>query len=100
MGADKAILLGHSTGGCIGQSLARQAPQRLAALVLSATWLRPSNYMSALFTTRRAVLQNDPAAYAATAALLAYPPAWLEANWPIYETALAHAPVSAEAGEW
>jgi len=96
-GADKAILLGHSTGGCIGQSLARQAPQRLAALVLSATWLRPSNYMSALFATRRAILQHDPVAYAATAALLAYPPAWLEANWPVYETALAHAPASAEA---
>ena len=96
-GADKATLLGHSTGGCIGQSLARQAPQRLAALVLSATWLRPSNYMSALFAMRRAILQHDPVAYAATAALLAYPPAWLEANWPVYETALAHAPASAEA---
>lgn len=95
-GADKAIFLGHSTGGCIGQSLARQAPGRLAALVLSATWLGPSNYMSALFTTRRAILQNDPAAYTATASLLAYPPAWLEANWPVYETALANAPASAE----
>lgn len=96
-GAERAILLGHSTGGCIGQSLARQAPDRLAALILSATWLRPSNYMTALFKTRRAILQIDPVAYAASASLLAYPPAWLEANWPVYETAMAHAPVSVEA---
>jgi len=95
--AERAILLGHSTGGCIGQSLARQAPDRLAALVLSATWLRPSKYMSALFTTRRAILDADPLAYAATACLLGYPPAWLEVNWPVYETAAAQAPVSAKA---
>lgn len=96
-GTERTILLGHSTGGCIGQSLARQAPDRLAALILSATWLRPSNYMRALFKTRRAILQIDPAAYAATASLLAYPPAWLEANWPVYDTAMAHAPASLEA---
>lgn len=96
-GAERTILLGHSTGGCIGQSLARQAPGRLAALVLSATWLRPSNYMTALFTTRRATLEVDPVAYAATASLLGYPPAWLEANWSVYEMAVAKAPVSAQA---
>lgn len=96
-GADKAVLLGHSTGGCIGQSLARQAPDRLAGLILSATWLRAGNYMQALFRTRRAILDKDPAAYAASASLLAYPPAWLEANWASYEAAVAKAPVSATA---
>jgi aminoacrylate hydrolase len=95
-GAERAILLGHSTGGCISQSLARQAPGRLAALVLSATWLRPSHYMTALFQTRRAILENDPVAYAATASLLGYPPAWLEVNWSVYEMAVAQAPVSAQ----
>lgn len=91
-GSKRAVLLGHSTGGCIGQSLARQAPERLDGLILSASWLKPSHYMTALFGTRRAILDENPRAYAALAALLAYPPKWLEANWEVYEAALAKAP--------
>ncbi len=93
-GAPRAVLLGHSTGGCIGQELARRSPERLDGLILSATWLRPSRYMAALFRTRLAILGSDPQAYAATATLMAYPPAWLEANWHVYESALAAAPLS------
>ncbi|AMJ63756.1 alpha/beta fold hydrolase [Bosea sp. PAMC 26642] len=96
-GAERAVLLGHSTGGCIGQSLARQAAGRLDGLILSATWLKPSRYMTGLFGTRRAILAENPQAYAATAALMAYPPAWIEANWEAYERALAQAPVTPEA---
>lgn len=96
-GAKRAVLLGHSTGGCIGQSLARQAPERLDGLILSASWLRPSHYMTALFGTRRAILDENPRAYAALAALLAYPPKWLEANWDVYEAALAKMPGSEQA---
>lgn len=94
-GVDRATLLGHSTGGCIGQSVARQAPRRLSALILSATWLGPNRYMKALFQTRRALLDHDPVAYAATASLLGYAPAWLEANWSVYEAAVAKPPASA-----
>lgn len=93
-GAGRAVLLGHSTGGCIGQSLARQAPGRLDGLILSASWLRPSRYMAGLFGTRRAILDKDPRSYAATAALLSYPPNWLEANWSVFEAALAGAPAT------
>jgi aminoacrylate hydrolase len=96
-GAERCVLLGHSTGGCIGQALARLAPERLDGLILSATWLKPSRYMTALFGTRRAILDENPHAYAATAALMTYPPAWIEANWSTYEAALAGAPVSAQA---
>lgn len=96
-GVEKAALLGHSTGGCIGQSLGRQAPQRLDGLLLSATWLKPSRYMAGLFGTRRDILDVDPASYAATATLLAYPPAWLETHWDVYEAARAKAPASPEA---
>jgi aminoacrylate hydrolase len=94
---ERAVLLGHSTGGCIGQSLARQAAHRLDGLILSATWLRPSRYMTGLFGTRRAILADNPQAYAATAALLSYPPAWIEANWATYEKALAQAPATPQA---
>jgi len=96
-GAARCVLLGHSTGGCIGQALARIAPERLDGLILSATWLKPSRYMTSLFGTRRAILDENPHAYAATAALMSYPPAWIEAHWGTYETALAGAPVTAQA---
>jgi aminoacrylate hydrolase len=93
-GTERAVLLGHSTGGCIGQALARQARERLSGLILSATWHKPSRYMAALFGTRRDILNSDPKGYAATAALMAYPPAWLEANWAIFESALSSAPAT------
>lgn len=96
-GTQRCVLLGHSTGGCIGQAFATIAPGRLESLVLSATWLRPSRYMSALFGTRQEILGAMPAAYAASAALLSYPPEWLEANWHVYESSLAKAPATPEA---
>ncbi len=91
---ERCILLGHSTGGCIGQAFARIAPERLEGLILSATWLRPSRYMSALFGARREMLEARPTAYAASAALLSHPPEWLEENWRVYEAAVAKAPVT------
>ncbi|WP_332683401.1 alpha/beta fold hydrolase [Bosea sp. (in: a-proteobacteria)] len=96
-GAERAVLVGHSTGGCIGQSLARQAPERLDGLILSGSWLKQNRYMAALFETRLAILDQHPRAYAATATLMAYPPAWLEAHWNVYEAAVATAPATPEA---
>ena len=97
LGIERTALVGHSTGGVIGQALARVAPNRLRALVLSATWLKPSRYMGALFAARRRILDLDPLAYAATGAVLGYAPAWLEANWGSYEAAIAKPPASEEA---
>lgn len=97
VGIARATVVGHSTGGAIGQALTRIALGRLAGLVLSATWLKPSRYMDALFGARRRILDLDPAAYAATGAILGYAPAWLEANWAAFETATAKPPASDEA---
>lgn len=96
-GLDRFLFVGHSTGGAIGQALARLAPERLSGLVLSATWLRPSRYMTALFEARRTILFLDPQAYAATGAILGYAPAWLERNWSTFEAATARPPSSSEA---
>jgi aminoacrylate hydrolase len=96
-GVDRATILGHSTGGCIGLSLARQAPDRFDGLIVSGSWLRQNRYMTALFETRLAILDQHPRAYAASAALMTYPPTWLEAHWSVYETAVATAPDSPEA---
>lgn len=89
-----AVMLGHSTGGCIGMSLGVQAPERISGLVLSATWARPNRHMQALFHARRSLLDHDPLSYAATACLMSYPPEWLEQNWHAYETALARAAIA------
>lgn len=96
-GIERTTILGHSTGGCIGLSLARQAPDRLNGLILSGSWLKQNRYMTSMFETRLAILDQHPRAYAATAALMAYPPAWLEAHWSVYEAAVASAPSTPEA---
>lgn len=106
-GADSAVVLGHSTGGCIAQSLAgqslasqavaSQAPKRIEGLILSGSWLKPSRYMAAYFGARRDIIASHPQAYAASSVLSAYPPAWIEVNWHVFEAALAAAPVTAQA---
>lgn len=96
-GIERATVLGHSTGGCIGLALARQAPERLDGLIISGGWLKQNRYMTALFETRLAILDQHPRAYAATAALMTYPPTWLEAHWSVYEAAVAAAPDTPEA---
>lgn len=96
-GIARAVFVGHSTGGAIGQALGRIAPDRLRGLVLSATWLKPSRYMTALFEARRRILYLDPATYAATGAVLGYAPAWLEAHWAVFEAATAKPPITEQA---
>jgi aminoacrylate hydrolase len=92
---EQCAILGHSTGGCIAQSVAAQAPGRVSGLILSATWLKPSHYMTGLFSTRRVMLEQNPEGYAAMGAILAFPPDWLEANWTHYESAVARVPATA-----
>lgn len=96
-GVEGAVVLGHSTGGCIAQSLARQAPDRVEGLILSGSWLKPSRYMTGYFGARRDILDKDPQAFAASSVLCAYPPAWIEANWHVFEAALAAAPKTPQA---
>lgn len=97
IGAKRPILVGHSTGGVIGQSVARLAPGRLGGFVPSGSWLRPSRFMMALFAARRSLLDHDPAAYSAMGAILGHEPGWLEANWGVFEAIVAKPPTSPEA---
>lgn len=93
-GARAPLLLGHSTGGVILQSMALMEPSRIAGLVLSGSWIGPNRYMRELFRSRMAVLRVAPREYAAMVAFLGYPPDWLDANWPRYEAMLAAAPLT------
>jgi aminoacrylate hydrolase len=89
MDISSTLVVGHSTGGAIVQTLAAKTPERLSGLVLSATWLKPSRYMHELFRLRRMLLEQQPAAYAAIGLFLGYPPQWIDAHWDVFDLAVA-----------
>ena len=90
-GVGRALLVGHSTGGVILQTMALQDEAPIRGLVLSGTWLKPNRYMTELFTSRKDVLRQLPRAYAAQLVFSAYPPDWLNRHWERFEAAIAGA---------
>jgi aminoacrylate hydrolase len=100
VGSKRAVLLGHSTGGVILQSMALMTQSelpsagRIAGLVLSGTWAAQNRYMAELFRSRAAILSVRPREYAAMVGFLAYTADWLNANWDKYDAMLAAAPVT------
>jgi aminoacrylate hydrolase len=94
IGVQRPLLLGHSTGGVILQSMALQRPGAFAGLILSATWARPGRYMTELFNARRSVLDAVPKAYAALTPFLGYPPDWIDRNWPQVSRMMTAAPAA------
>lgn len=74
-------LVGHSTGGAIAQRLAIDHPEAITRLVLSGSFARPCAYMRRLFEGRLEILHRlGVDAYRRHAAMLLYPPFWIEAN--------------------
>lgn len=81
LGIDAAHLVGHSTGGAIGQVIAQDHPERLRSLVLSATWAGPDPYFRRLFALRRQVLlDRGVEAYLRASVLVLAPPWWVSAH--------------------
>jgi aminoacrylate hydrolase len=81
LGIEAAHLVGHSTGGAIGQVIALEHPRRLRSLVLSATWAGPDPYFLRLFESRKGVLLSQGVdAYLRASALFMSPPAWISAH--------------------
>jgi aminoacrylate hydrolase len=81
LGIDRAHLVGHSTGGAIGQTIAQDHPERLASLVLSATWAGPDAYFRRLFAMRKEILlASGVEAYLRSSVLVLAPPEWISAN--------------------
>jgi len=84
---ERADLVGHSTGGAIGQHIALKAPERLNSLVLSASWGGPTPLFVQTFHTRRNVLINcGPLDYLMVGTLLATPTWHLGPNFKNTET--------------
>ena len=78
---ERAHLLGHSTGGAIGQTLAATQPERLKSMVLFATWPKADIYFKRLFELRRAVLTEiGPEQYTRAGTLFLYPDWWIKSN--------------------
>jgi aminoacrylate hydrolase len=79
LGLDSAHLVGHSTGGAIGQHVALTHPARLRSLTLSASWAGPTPLFTQTFATRRDVLIRAGALnYLVVGTLLAAPAHWLQ----------------------
>lgn len=56
IGIDRAHYVGHSTGGAMGQLIAAQHPDRVATLVLSASWPKSDTYFKRAFGVRKKIL--------------------------------------------
>ncbi|MEP0189934.1 MAG: alpha/beta fold hydrolase [Erythrobacter sp.] len=79
MEIERAHLVGHSTGGAIGQQIALNAPERLDKLVQSCSWAGPDTYLTELFRCRRDALINcGPLTYLTMGTYLAMPPRILQ----------------------
>jgi aminoacrylate hydrolase len=96
VGSKRAVLLGHSTGGVILQSMALKDERRIAGMVLSGTWARQNRYMRELFGSRAEILKVRPREYAAMVGFLAFTADWLDANWDKFEAMTAAAPLTPE----
>jgi len=73
-----ADLVGHSTGGAIGQTLALDHSARIGRLVLSATWTTADDYFRRMFEVRSEILRTSGAeGYVRSHALFMLPATWV-----------------------
>jgi aminoacrylate hydrolase len=77
----RPLLVGHSTGGAIGQVLAARDPQLLAGMLLYASWGKSDAHFNWCFRMRRALLEGASLEeYVHGSALFLYPPEHIRAN--------------------
>ena len=77
----RARIVGWSTGGAIGQTLAIEQPQRVERLVLCSTWTHCDPWFRRLFEARSEILRKGGSElYAAFYPLWVYPPEHVNAR--------------------
>ncbi len=78
---ERPTLIGHSTGGAIGQILAAREPELLAGMILYASWAKSDTHFNWCFRMRKALLIGSTVEeYVHGSALFLYPPDHLRAN--------------------
>jgi len=86
LGIERAHLVGHSTGGAIGQTIAVTHPERLISLVIYASWTKADPFFRRVFEARRALLITaGAAAYLRSTAVFLYPDWWINENIALLE---------------
>ena len=79
-------LVGHSTGGAIGQTLAVIQPHRLKSLVIYASWTKTDPFFARVFEARRTLLiSSGSAAYVRSTPIFLYPDWWVNENIALLE---------------
>jgi aminoacrylate hydrolase len=83
LGIPAAHVVGHSTGGAIGQMIALQHGRRLKSLVLFATWCRKDPFFDRAFEVRKETLaKSGPAGYVRASNVVLHAPWWVAQNFP------------------
>lgn len=86
LGIPAAHVVGHSTGGAIGQTIALKHGRRLKSLVLFATWCRRDPFFERSFIMRKEILEKSgPASYVHASNLMLHPPEWVSRNHALLE---------------
>jgi aminoacrylate hydrolase len=81
IGIERAHLVGHSTGGAIGQTMAIEHPDRLGDLVLYATWTKSDPFMRRVFDVRKTLLRDSGVeAYIKATPVFLFPDWWINQN--------------------
>jgi aminoacrylate hydrolase len=89
---EKASLLGHSTGGAIGQVIAARHPSRVDRMILYASWATLCPQMKLCFDLRRLLLQgHGREGYHMASPVFLYPPRFVSDEWPRLERDMAAA---------
>jgi len=80
LGIGRAHLVGHSTGGAIGQVIAIDHPGRLASMVQYASWTRADDHLRWCFDVRKTLLSVGVRAYIHGTPLFLMPPWFVRDN--------------------
>jgi aminoacrylate hydrolase len=81
IGIDRAHLVGHSTGGAVGQTMAIDHPERLITLNLYSSWTKSDAFMRRVFDIRNTLLSSAGAeAYIKATPVFLFPSWWINEN--------------------
>ncbi|HEX8544326.1 MAG TPA: alpha/beta fold hydrolase [Pseudomonas sp.] len=77
----RAHIVGHSLGGAVAQALAVEHPERVAGLVIYASWCGPEPYFCRVMNMRREMLTGlGVEAFVRSGPIGIYPPDWIARN--------------------